>query len=347
MDGGAEKAAAAWGAVPRRQWSMRWSHRAVVAIVVGLAAIWRGGERGVFQDLCLSGGVACARRPRHARHRPVRNTLRESRPGNGGGGVSAPDVPCARGACGAAGVRLYTRSVMESAASQTARLMTTWGRRGSIVPRVRAAGRLGAVPDVLISSRGRSAGHGYRACSSASSWRIGACSDRRTASPAAGHLVFSRRRWGSGWDGGMSLVSEVAYDARPASGRGGFTNRRFERWVERLRLDAPRNRFTVPGARGVHDGGVRRGHARHPDARFLLGDGGASMSRAGDVQTVADSAALAGANWRPRRTAPRRRWSTQQLPVGGSREWLRLRRAWSERSCPVRARPPAKRWTWA
>ena len=114
---------------------------------------------------------------------------------------------------------LYTRSVMESAASQTARLMTTWDEEDLDACRAFALRRLGAVPDVSIFHIG------LAPASSGGSVRV-RIEGRLRLLPVIG--VFASAMGEADGTGSMSLVSEVAYDARPAWVEGDY-----ESWIER------------------------------------------------------------------------------------------------------------------
>ena len=122
---------------------------------------------------------------------------------------------------------LYTRSVMESAASQTARLMTTWGEEDLDACRAFALRRLGAVPDVSIFHEGGPLAWDIELApaSSGGSVRV-RIEGRLRLLPVIG--VFASAMGEADGTGGRSLVSEVAYDARPAWVEGVY-----ESWIER------------------------------------------------------------------------------------------------------------------
>lgn len=122
---------------------------------------------------------------------------------------------------------LYTKSVMESAASQAARLMATSGEEDLAACRAFVLRRLAAVPDVSIFHEGGPLAWEVEMSPAGSegSVRIRVSGSVRPL-PVIGAFVAPLGE-GDG-RGGIRLVSEVAYDARPEWVEGDY-----EAWVGR------------------------------------------------------------------------------------------------------------------
>ncbi len=207
---------------------------------------------------------------------------------------------------------LYTRAVMESAAAETARLMTTTTAEDDDLKEFTRR-RLPQCPTFRSSCR-RAVVVGYRAWPGRCGWRLVRVRFRRGQAVACDRCVCA----GYGWyhqGGYVELKVDVSYQSRPewleeCSIRGllhGIRRclLRVARTAARRRPGALRKRGGFIGRAGIdlfiEDGAYTTlflcgGHLGGAHAAVFVDRGDIEHVACGDTQVAADSGALAGAN---------------------------------------------------